>query len=51
LQRLAILALERVDDPAVELLVDDKMAEPSRTNDADAYVGGVAFDPLADRLA
>ena len=36
---------------AVELLVDDEMAEPARADDADPRVAGIALDRLADRLA
>src|SRR5271167_2710394 len=50
LQRLAVLALERVDDPAIELLVDDKMAQASRADDADAHVGGITLHRFSDRL-
>src|SRR6516165_8388391 len=51
LQRFAVLVRQGVDDPAVELFVDDKMAEPARADDADASVIRIALDRLADRLA
>ena len=51
LQRRSVLARQCVDDPAVELLVDDKVAQPARADDADAGVAGIAFDRFADRLA
>src|SRR5271170_3547343 len=50
-QGLAVLAGERVDDAAIQFLVDDKMAEPARADDADARVARIAFDRLADRPA
>src|SRR6266436_1288940 len=51
LQGLAVLSPECLDDPAVELLVDDKMAEPARADDADARIARIALDGFADRLA
>src|SRR5215472_4227671 len=51
LQRFAVLARQGVDDPAVELFVDDKVAEPARADDADPCVAGPALDRRADRLA
>src|SRR5260370_29774540 len=51
LQGLAVFLPECVDDPAVELLVDDKMAEPARADPADARIARLALDRLADRPA
>ena len=42
---VAVLARERVDDAAVELLVDDEMAEPARADDADADVARASSRP------
>src|SRR6516165_2197480 len=50
-QCFAVLAGQGVDDPAVELLVDDEMAEPARADDADARITGIALNRRADRLA
>src|SRR5215469_9347268 len=36
LQGVAVLPRQCIDDPAVELLVDDEVAEPARAGDADA---------------
>src|SRR5215472_17238969 len=51
LQLFAVLALKRIDDPAVELLIDDKVAQAPRADDADAGVARVTLDRGADRLA
>src|SRR5487761_1267778 len=51
LQRLAVLALERVDDAAVEFFVDNEMAEPARADDADARLARPALDRRTDRPA
>src|SRR5690349_21550508 len=51
LQRIGVLARAGVDDLAVELLVDDEMAEPAGADDADAGVTGVALYRLANGLA
>src|SRR5690348_10900725 len=51
LQRLGILADAGVEQSAVELLVDDEMAEAARADNAHPRIAGIALDRLADRLA
>ena len=50
LQELGVLVAERLQDRAVEFLVDVEMAETARGRDADAFVAGKRLDRLADGL-
>src|SRR5260370_2035287 len=51
LQRIGILAGASVENAAVEVFVDDEMAEPARADDADARVARIVLHRLADSLA
>src|SRR5260370_28993438 len=51
LQRIGILAGAGVENAAVEVFVDDEMAEPAGSDDADPGVARIALHRLADRLA
>src|SRR5438046_8561638 len=50
LQCLGVVAATGVDDRMVERLVDDEVAEPARSDDADAGVPRIALDRRANRL-